>query len=268
MDKQGLLLCAKYAVPPNFFGYCGPEENLSLVDHLKENVVDEELSHILSHFETLFPYLQLIARKNKILDPFDRRVVEAYWIGNQFLKPVTSLEYQAFAREKLLLDKKLKKEDLTNFFGKTASHVWGQFQFLNFKFYPHHNFHVFNIFRRTGRDSSFHTLKTMDKCRIGWGKIIKSSKLKIKNSSLKLKINSVIVETKVLTMNDNQLALSKSKVRELKVDYRGKSFLNNLKIGDWVSFHWGFVCDKLTKNQVKNLEFFTQKAIEFFNIRI
>ncbi len=66
MDKQGLLLCAKYAVSPNFFGYCGPEENLSLVDHLKEGVADNELSHILSHFETLFPYLQLIARKIKL----------------------------------------------------------------------------------------------------------------------------------------------------------------------------------------------------------
>lgn len=258
MDDQGLLLCAKYAVSPNFFGYCGPDENLSLIDYLKEGVADKELSHILSHFETLFPYLQLIARKNKILDPFDRRIVEAYWIGNEFLKPVRSLEYQAFAKEKLLLEKKLKKEDLTNL----------QLRISNCQFYPHHAFHVFNIFKRTGKDSSFHTLKTMEKCRIGWGRIIQNSKLKIKNSNLKFKINTIFVEAKQLTIENKRLSLTKSAVRELKVDYKGKSFINDLKIGDWVSFHWGFVCDKLTEAQVRNLEFYTKRAISFYNTGI
>ena len=37
------------------------------------------------------------------------------------------------------------------------------------------------------------------------------------------------------------------------------------KVGDWVSYHWGFVCDKLSPSQVKNLEFYTNKAIEFYN---
>ncbi len=34
------------------------------------------------------PYLQLIARSNDIADPFDARVVEAYWIGNELLDGV------------------------------------------------------------------------------------------------------------------------------------------------------------------------------------
>ncbi len=256
MDSKGLLFCAKYAVSPNFFGFCGPNENQSIVDHLKENIADKELTHILSHFETMFPYLQLIARKNKIFDPFNQKVVEAYWIGNELLRPITALEYQAFSQEKLFLDKKI---DSKNF-----AHL--KFKILNFKFYPHHAFHVFNIFKRTGHDSSFHTLKTMDECRIGWGKIVQNSKLKIKNDSLKLKVYSVIVEAKVLTIKDNQLGLSEPKIKELKVDYRGKIFLDNLKIGDWVSFHWGMLCDKLTDKQVKNLEFYTKMAIDFFNL--
>ncbi len=256
MDNQGILLCAKYAVSPNFFGYCGPDKNLSLVDHLKESIADDELVAILSDFETLFPYLQLIARQNKITDPFDRRVVEAYWLGNNFLKPTTALEYEAFAKEKLLLAGKLSKDDFLNL----------KLKINRLKFIPHHAFHVFNIFKRTGHDSSFHTIKTMDECRIGWGKIIKIQKSKIKNYNEKLKINSVIIETKTLIIKDDQLALSKSFSRELKVDYKGKIFVNNLNIGDWISFHWGFVCDKLTAKQVANLEFYTQKAIDFYNL--
>jgi hydrogenase maturation factor len=96
----------------------------------------------------------------------------------------------------------------------------------------------------------------MDACRIGWGKIIQSSKFKVQ---------SLVVETKQLTVNNQQLALIKTINKVLKVDYKGKSFLNNLQIGDWVSFHWGFVCDILTSRQVKNLEFYTQQAINFFN---
>lgn len=258
MDKQGLLLCAKYAVSPNFFGYCGPDKNLSLIDHLKENVADKELTQILSDFETLYPYLQLIARQNKILDPFDERVVEAYWIGNEFLQPVSPLEYEAFLKERLFLDKKLNNEKFSNL----------KLKISNFKFYPHHNFHVLNIFKRTGNDPSFHTLKTMDECRIGWGRIIKNSKLKIKNYNLKSKINTIFVEAKKLTFENKKLLLTEPAVKELKVDYKGKSFINNynLKIGDWVSFHWGFVCDKLTEAQVKNLEFYTKKAVEFYNL--
>ncbi|MBI4226424.1 hypothetical protein HY612_04915, partial [Candidatus Roizmanbacteria bacterium] len=67
-------------------------------------------------------------------------------------------------------------------------------------------------------------------------------------------------------INNQQLTLGKQTIRELKFDYKGKTFLKNLKVGDWVSFHWGFACDVLTTWQVRNLEFYTKKAIDFFNI--
>lgn len=248
MNKQGLILCAKYAIAPNFFGYCGPVKTQSLIDHLKEEASDNELKNILSDFETLYPYLQFIAWKNKILDPFDRRVVEAYWIGNKLLKPLTLFEYQAFAQEKLFLDKKLSKEELANL----------KLKIDNVRFLPHHNFHVFNIFKRTGHVVSFHTLQTMDECRISWGKIIKTQ-----NS--KLKAQSYLVETQKLAEINHRLKLNKQIFKTVKLDYRGKSFIKNLKVGDWISFHWGFVCDVLTKKQVKNLEFYTKQAINFFN---
>lgn len=244
MNKQGLLLCAKYSVAPNYFGYCGPDKNLNLIDHLKENIVDKEIEHILSEFETLYLYLNLIAKENKIIDPFDSRVVEAYWVGNSLLDNLSNRNYAYFIQEKLQMDKKLGKK-YQNLKQKILTH----------KFYPHHNFHVFNIFKRTGKDPSFHTLETMDECRIAYGKF--------KAKSLKRKV--ILIETKPLIIEKNKIKIGNLITREIKIDYKGKRFIKELNVGDWVSFHWGFVCDILTDRQVKNLEHYTKKALEFYN---
>lgn len=245
MNKQGLLLCAKYSVAPNYFGYCGPDENKSLVDHLKENIGDREVQSILSEFETLYLNLTLIAKENKIADVFDKRVVEAYWVGNQLLQNVSSRDYTHLLDEKFNLSKKLGSKNLSKLSHKIQAS----------KIYPHHSFHVFNIFKRTGHDPSFHTLNTMEECRIGLGKV----------KDQKAKGKSLVVEMKPLIMTGNKLQVGKKIDKRIKIEYRGKTFLKNLKAGDWVSFHWGHVCDVLTQNQVKNLEFYTQRAIDFYN---
>jgi len=243
MDKQGLLLCARYSVAPNFFGYCGPDENPNLIDHLKEQVADEEVSSILSEFETLYQYLVFIATENKMQDPFDKRVVEAYWIGNSLLHKASNFDYVALLHEKLSLEHKTGMKKFQTIRRKVLSN----------HFYPHHSFHVFNIFKRTGRDQSNHTLDTMDACRIGWGRIVEDQRSKIKDQNYKSKIKNILIETRPLVMKDKQLQLGKPILKELNADYKGKSFLKDIKIGDWVSFHWGFVCDVLTAQQVENL---------------
>jgi len=241
MDKQGLLLCAKYAISPNFFGYCGPDKNSNLFDHLKENLADRELALILSDFETLYPYLQLTARLNKINDPFNHQVVGAYWLGNSLLKPINILQYQAFIKERLNLDKKLLKSDFQTLLA----------QIFQKEFLPHHAFHVFNVFKRTGKNSDPHTLNTMNECKISWGRAIDTKNL--------------FVETKSLEMVNKKLRLGRSHIKQIKIDYKGKQFIKEIKIGDWISFHWGYICDLLTEKQVKNLEYYTTKAIEFYN---
>lgn len=246
MNKQGLLLCAKYSVAPNYFGYCGPDKNNSLVDHLKENLGDKEVQSILSEFETLYLNLTLIAKENKISDVFDKQVVEAYWVGNRLLQNVSSRDYTHLLDEKFNFEKKLGSKVLGKLSHKIQTH----------KIYPHHSFHVFNIFKRTGHDPSFHTLSTMDECRIGWGKIVESRKLKVE---------SLDVITRPLVTQVNKLSFGKKIIKNLTLSYKGKTFLKNLKAGDWVSFHWGHVCDILTQEQVKKLEFYTQRAIDFYN---
>src|SRR3989344_1085829 len=109
MDSKGLLICAKYSSAPNFFGYCGPPKNSALVDHLREKVGDREVENILSRFDSLYLNLRLIAIENKISDPFDQKVVEAYWIGNNLLHNIKSKNYAALLGEKFELEKKINR---------------------------------------------------------------------------------------------------------------------------------------------------------------
>ena len=44
--------------------------------------------------------------------------------------------------------------------------------------------------------------------------------------------------------------------------------MKKIKKGDWVSFHWGYLCDVLTNKQVANLEYYTKGAIKLFNTKI
>ena len=84
-DQKGISTCARYAFAPNWFHYCGPEKQKDLKAYIQEQRFRSGITDILHHFETLYPYLLLIASENHLNDPFDRRVVEAYWIGNRFL---------------------------------------------------------------------------------------------------------------------------------------------------------------------------------------
>ncbi|MBU0708332.1 hypothetical protein KJ596_01110 [Patescibacteria group bacterium] len=243
MDKSGILMCAKYAASPNFFGYCGPAQNSSVLDHLKESRGDLELGNILSQFETLYPYLRLISQENRIDDPFDKRVVEAYWVGNQLLEKVTNIKYWRFLNELLLLRKRMGQFE----YNKTGSKI------ASYTLLPHHSFHVFNIFKRTGKDPSYHTLNTMDNCRISWGQLIEN------------KLTSLLVRTHPLVFENQQLKLGAATAREVELGYKGKGFLDKLKVGDKISYHWGHACDHISQRQMKNLHYYTQRSIDYFN---
>ena len=161
MDHQGLLLCARYALPPNSLHYCGPDKITNLFAYTQEQIADRGLQEILTEFETLYPYLSFIAYENNIHNPFDRRVVEAYWLGNTLLHTVSMSGFFRHFSDALHLKKKITKKDFELLVGKLPAGA-----------IPHHTFHVLNIFTRTGHHTIKHTLETMDNCRIGWGKII------------------------------------------------------------------------------------------------
>lgn len=87
----GSLLFVRYAFMPNRLRYRGGDDHRMLFEYGVEHVGDGGLNSLLRKFTGALPYPQLIARANRIPDPFDERVVEAYWIGNDLFPPANKV---------------------------------------------------------------------------------------------------------------------------------------------------------------------------------
>jgi hypothetical protein len=229
-DRQGLILCSRYAFGPNSLHYCGPERQNDIRAYVQSIEADKGLVELLHRFETLYPYLVLIASANRLKDPFDRRVVEAYWLGNSLLRRVHSTDWVNHLTDTLELKKKVSKKKFTPMMDAVVKGV------------PQHNFHVMNIFLRTGHAGVPHTILTMDHCRISWGKVVSTGK-------------HYIVETQPLVYAGGKLTLGNP---EKKVVI---SIAVKPKVGDWVSIHWGYVCAVLSPRELVLLKRYTALAI-------
>ena len=91
-DTSGPLLFARYAFPPNHYGYCGPSDADGF---FRSGVVgdDHGLRARARNFDGALPHLQLIADAVDLLRPpdiLDPRVVEAYWLGSAVLDQVSA----------------------------------------------------------------------------------------------------------------------------------------------------------------------------------
>lgn len=229
---DGILRCSKYAFGPNRLHYCGPDKNKEILSYIEEGETDQGLVGLLSQFETMYPYLRHIADANKIQDPLDDRVVEAYWLGNSLLDTIPKQKFYRHLEENLRLKDKFGMHG----FGFVAEKI-GRGAL------PFHAFHVFDVWKRNGNDR--HTVGNMDACRISFGKIIS--------------VNGpfLTVETEPLVLQNGKLALGptlqKKLIRELESDYD----IEQLQPGDMVSMHWNVVCEKLTQRQVENLRKYT-----------
>jgi len=227
---------------PNKLEYCGGRHNEDLFERGINNSADPFLFSLLKEFQTLYPYLKLIAESNNISDVFDFRVVEAYWIGNELLEKTNMRKFYWHFIDNLNLKKKLRQDEFEKLIGKIPSGA-----------IPHHSFHVFNVWLRTGNLPIAHTIETMNACRISWGKIIG------------INGNEMEVETQNLIEKENKISLSDSITKKIIYKFFDRGFIENPKINDFVSIHWNFACDILTTQQVKNLEKFTQYSMNLAN---
>jgi uncharacterized protein DUF6390 len=243
---RGILKCARYAFSPNKLKYCGPvDKNWQLFSHIVEGVEDQGLVELLDDFQVMYPYLKLIADENKLVDPFDERVVEAYWIGNELLEKVKLKGFWDHLMDGQKLKKRFKGKDLKWIVGKVP---------MGAK--VHHSFHVFNIWNRTGHEAKPHTIETMDSCRISWGEVVSKSKDKIK------------VKTQELKYIDGQLRLKTGVVKEVSWRIGDKELIEGINKKDLITFHWGWVCEKVSKFQVRNLEKYTKYHLKLANLTI
>ena len=138
----GPLLFARYAYPPNALGLCGADETRTLLDYGSAGESDGGLAELARTFEGAWPYLALIAHANRIDDPLDPRVVEAYWVGNGLLDRVTP--------DKLM---RHVEDRFSKRIGRSWRHVLDA---VAAGAVPHHNFHVLAVYPWLGTAAHGH----------------------------------------------------------------------------------------------------------------
>jgi hypothetical protein len=213
-----------------------------LHDYIKSNKTDPGLELLLRKFETLYPYLRHIASINKIKDPFDASVVEAYWLGNTLLETENTRNLHKFLIDDLGTKKKMGGRDFEHLENKLPRGA-----------VPHHSFHVLNVWRQTGHNDLLDDLRRMDQCRISSGLVTEVSGPEITVTTEPL----VYVSGKIMISPP----ISKKIFRSLEAEYD----IEQIKVGQIVSIHWGVPCEIITEHQANILKKYTQKSIDFAN---
>lgn len=240
--EPGALLFARYAYPPNRLGYCGPDDADSLIDHVQEGVVDPDLIRLERAFEGAYPYLALIARENGIADPFDRRVVEAYWIGNDLSDWVRPSAFAA---------------DLDDRFGTRTASPERRWLLEIPAWNPpvHHDVHVLGVMPRIGmlRDGLVPgIIDVMGSCLVRVARVESAS------------AGVLEVTARALEMHGGRLSLGRP-ASETVIDglgpVAGDGSVDRVSPGDWVAVHWGVAVDLLDRHQAATLERITRDAV-------
>lgn len=241
---DGILRCARYAFSPNKLHLCGPDANRKVFSYIQENTSDPGLEKILSAFNAMHPYLRHIAEANKIKDPFDDRVVEAYWIGNNLLE---TIDKRVFYRHIIDGQKIKKRLNSTEFNRITGKILLGAV--------PHHSFHVFTIWKTKKDYDSERNIENIDNCRIGWGIIEK------------IDGPFLFVKTKPLLYIKDKLILGQPIVKKINRIFTTHYDIEQLQIGDTISMHWDMPCEIITPAQAVMLEKYTTRHIDIFNFK-
>jgi len=230
---------------PNRLTFCGPDKNTDLFHYCHSSDVDQGLKNILEEFQTLYPYLKIIARHNRIRDPFSESVVEAYWIGNHLLENINKSELHNHLVDNLKMKKKLSIQGMNKLKDK-----------IGLGARAHHNFHVLSVWKNIDEIDSMQILSSMDLCRISWGKV-----KEVNDSSLK-------VEYQPIVLRNDRLDLGQLVDYEVNYKINDKGFIKKPEIGDWISMHWGFACEVLSDWQVANLKKYTLESIDLSNTSV
>ena len=237
-NQSGMLQFIRYGFMPNRLRYCGGDDNRTLFEYGIEQAVDGGLRSLLRRFTGALPYLQLIARSNTIADPFDARVVEAYWIGNELLQGVEVRQLYDSLLERF--GKQMRGRTRELILGKAPAGAR-----------PHHSFHVLDVHSRLGELE--HSLANLDNCRVSWGQVTG------------VEPAALVVQRVPLLLRDGKLVLGDPAPERITRQVDGRGFTDQAQPGDWVSIHWGWACEVLTVSQLASLERFTRHNLAIAN---
>lgn len=246
MSGAGALRFGRYAFPPNRLGYCGPDDHGTLLEYVASRRPDRGLVELERRFEGAYPYLALIALANRIADPFDERVVEAYWIGNRLLDRVGAAPFHESLRDRFS-----RRMDRRSFDWLATK--------LGAGAVPHHNFHVFDVYARAGLMNDVAApvlLETMDACRVSWGEVVAAE------------ADELLVSRPPLVLTDGRLALAEPRLERVTRQLDGRGFVAEARPGDSVSVHWSWACEALDARSLARLQAATARCLELANLTI
>ncbi len=235
---SGLLLFIRYAFMPNHLGYCGGDDAEVLFEHATDGRSDNRLAPLLAKFSGALPYLRTIAAGNGIADPFDDRVVEAYWLGNDLLTRVEAADLNRSLEERFgaqltpaLRDQLMRKAP------QGAK--------------PYHLFHVVDVYRHLESDAV--GMAAMESCRVSWGQVTA-----VEGASL-------VVRRRPLVLRNQQLVLDDARIERVQRTVFDRGFVDDVVVGQWVSMHWGWACEILDERRRADLERWTFHHLRLAN---
>jgi len=235
---SGLLLFIRYAFMPNHLGYCGGNDAEVLFEHATDGRSDNRLAPLLAKFSGALPYLRTIAAGSGIADPFDDRVVEAYWLGNDLLARVEAADLNRSLEERF--GAQLTPALRVQLMRKAPQGAK-----------PYHLFHVVDVYRHL--ESNEVGMAAMESCRISWGQVTA-----VEGAGL-------VVRRRPLVLRNQQLVLDDARIERVQRTVFDRGFVNDVAVGQWVSIHWGWACEILDERQRGDLDRWTSHHLRLAN---
>ena len=232
-ELSALTRACRYSFIPNELGYCGAQDFSRLFHSFIENPLDEKVPEIKSALRTFIgehSYVQLIAEHHGI-DEFCGEAIEAYWIGSPLLEGIP--------REKVA--------DLFNSKFRSLPESIRRQKIAGLPLQPliHHSFHV--LFTEFLTPKLPAIISNLDKCIVGWGKVLKNSAKGIEAKGVEL-----VSANRELALRENPKTIS-------------NPFSLEPKKGSLISVHWDNAIEEVSEGQLKQLKKFTGKNIELAN---
>ncbi len=231
---DGVALCARFSIATNRLQYCGPSDAEPILYRaITENAGLDRARDALRRFEALNPYLEAIAAKHG-LDPFDERVVEAYWVGNELLDAFDRDDFRRLLES--LVRRGLPRSTAERLRSLLPEHPL-----------PHHVFHVafVGVGEVTGHVET--TLANMEACRPAWAEVtrVEAATIEVRGPTLRLERGGLTLEREL--------------VRSLTYDPR---MLPEVGRGDSVVVHWGLPGLVLTTSQARALADYSRRSLQ------
>jgi hypothetical protein len=154
-------------------------------------------------------------------------VVEAYWLGNELLDGVEAAALYRSLEERF--GRQLTGSARDQVLRKPPQGAR-----------PYHLFHVLDVYRHLEHDEI--GMAAMESCRISWGQV-----RSVDGAEL-------VVRRQPLILHEGKLALGDPNDERVLRSISDRGFADDVRVGDWVSVHWGWTCDVLDQRKLANLQ--------------